>query len=105
VADYASLIRPTGYGLAEITHRGEVACLIAEKPKVPILVLGYADNKLISVEVGKVRSPPIIRADYDALVFEANRKRKKYVELMGAKRHKHVEKLSKRAKRRMRHKN
>lgn len=89
---------------AEITHRGEVACLIAEKPEVLILMLGYTNSKLASVGLTKVRAPPIIRADYDALVLEAESKRKKYVKLGEARRHKPKERLSKRTKRRMRHK-
>lgn len=89
---------------AEITYRGEVSCLIAEKQEVLILVLGYADGKLVSTKISKVRSPPVIRADYDALVSEANSKRKKYAKLGDPGRHKPKERLSKRARRRLRHK-
>jgi hypothetical protein len=90
--------------VAEVTHRGEVACLIAEKQEVLVLVLGYANSRLASVKATKIHSPPIIRADYDALVSEANTKRKKYAGLGNARKRKPKERLSKRAKRRMRHK-
>jgi hypothetical protein len=88
----------------EVTHRGEVACLIADKPEALAVALGYEGDKLASVTVTKVRSPPVFRADYGALVAEAISKRKNYVELGGAKGRRSTEKLSKRAKRRARHK-
>jgi hypothetical protein len=89
---------------AEIAHRGEVGCLITKKQETLVLVIGYADDKIASVRLAKVQSPPIIRADYDALVSEANSKREKYLELRDARRQKPTEKLSKRARRRQRHK-
>lgn len=89
---------------AEITHRGELACLISEKPEVLVLVLGYTVDKIASVRLSKVRTPPIIRADYEALVSEANSKRKKYISLGDARGRKSTERLSKRARKGRRHK-
>jgi hypothetical protein len=87
----------------EITHRGEVACLIAKKPEVLVLVIGYADGKISSVRFSKVQSPPIVRADYEALLAEADNKRKDFIKL-GTRGLKPAEGLSKRARRRKRHK-
>lgn len=90
--------------VAEVTHRGEVACLISQRPEVLVLIIGYADEGISSIRLDKVRSPPIIRADYAALVSEADAKRKSYRKLGGAKGHRSAEKISKRARRRNRHK-
>jgi hypothetical protein len=88
----------------EITHRSQVACLITKKPETLVLVLGYKEDKIVSIRLSKIRSPPIIRADYEALVLEADIKRKKYMDLRVARGRKSTEKLSKQAKRRQRHK-
>jgi hypothetical protein len=90
---------------AETTHRGEVACLVSEKPEVRVLLFGYENEKIASVGFSEVRSPPIIRADFNALVAEASSKREKYLRLGEAPERKSSEKLSKRPKRRNRHKN
>jgi len=88
----------------EITHRSEVACLITKKPETLVLALGYTEDKIVSIRLSKIRRPPIIRADYEALVSEADTKRQKYMDLREVRGLKSTEKLSKRAKRRKRHK-
>jgi hypothetical protein len=88
----------------EITHRSEVACLITQKPEVLVVVLGFAEDQVSSVRLAKVQSPPIIRADYAALFSEADTKRKTYRALGVTKARESKEKLSKRARRRIRHK-
>lgn len=88
----------------EITHRGEVACLITQKPKVFMLVLGYAKDNIVSIQISKIRSPSVIRADYEELLSEANTKRKNYIKLTDMQAPKSTKRLSKRAKRRERQK-
>ncbi len=87
----------------EIRHRGEVACLISKKPNVLILVLGCDENgQIVTALCSSAQTPPIIRADYEELIAEAESKRTKYIELRSKQAQTSSEKLSKRAKRRNR---
>ncbi|ETR76980.1 preprotein translocase SecA [Afipia sp. P52-10] len=85
----------------EVAHRGEVACLITKKPSVSVLCLAYdAGGNIVSVALSEVSSPPAIRADYEALVREADSRRPNVTEFGGPQ--KATERLSKRARRRER---
>jgi hypothetical protein len=65
---------------AEIRHEGEVACLVTNQMSVPVLILKYSSDRLMQdAECTMVKSPPIIRSDYGALIEEAARKRRKFV--------------------------
>jgi hypothetical protein len=87
----------------EIRRRGEVACLISRKPTVLILVLGCDDRgQTVAAVCSTAQSPPIIRADYDALVAEAESKRTKFIRLGNEQVPKSGKRLSKRARRRNR---
>lgn len=84
----------------EIQHRGEVACLITNKPSVEVLIAESDEHgAMTGVRVAHVNSPPAIRHDYAELLAEAEVKRRKYITVEAAKQGQ-GERLSKRAKRR-----
>ncbi|HZO44384.1 MAG TPA: hypothetical protein VFB68_00735 [Xanthobacteraceae bacterium] len=90
---------------SEIRHRGEVACLIAGTPTVLILVFCCSSSgEITGATCSTAVSPPTIRADYAALVAEAEEKRAKFIQLGTGQARRPPEKLSKRAKRRNRYK-
>lgn len=86
----------------DLIHHGEVVSLISRKPKVAVFTLGYDDSgKLVEIHCRDVQSPPLVRADYSALMAEADKKRANFIKL-GHGGPKPSERLSKRARRRKR---
>lgn len=86
----------------EISHAGEVACLIAVKPMARVVSIGYDQTgHACSVTWQEIPSPKAIRKDYETLVAEANTKRIKYEQQS---RRSPPVRPSKRARRRNRHK-
>jgi hypothetical protein len=70
---------PTNY---ELQSQGEIACLAAKVPKVPILVVECdADGVFQGARCSAVSSPPIIRNDYAQLLAEADHQRARYISL------------------------
>jgi hypothetical protein len=71
--------RPNVY---ELQHQGEIACLAAKVPNIPVLVVECdATGTFRGTKCSTVSSPPIIRNDYAELVAEADRQRSRYISL------------------------
>jgi hypothetical protein len=72
-------VRPTP---AEIVREGEIACLVSNRPSLPVVLLSVsAAGKITGASTVTAKSPPSIRQDYFALKAEAQRQRERYVPL------------------------
>ena len=66
----------------EIVRQGEIACLFAKAPIVPVLILEYeVDGTLLVAGCRFVKAPLALRAEYPELVAEAKRQGARAIQL------------------------
>jgi len=72
---------------SDIRRQGEVACLIAETAKTPVVVASFEPSGTISgLDITWVKAPSILQMDYPELQAEAERSRRRAIDLSGSSR-------------------
>lgn len=70
--------RPTA---VELQRQGEIICLIFQRPYTLSLALDYdPDGRIRGTRCAVVRSPPMVRADYEALLGEAAKQKARTIQ-------------------------